>query len=174
MAILRLTTIISAPIERCFDLSRSIDLHLASAAASGERAIAGVMTGLIGPGQEVTWWARHFGIGLELTSRITAFDPPRHFRDSMVRGPFRRFDHDHVFALQDGATLMTDVFDFESPWGVAGRLVDRLILKRHLQAFLLERNQIIKEVAETDAWRRFLLPLSPGPGPDSEETGRRP
>ena len=70
MPILRLTTHIAAPIDRCFDLSRSIDLHMASTAHTEERAIAGVTTGLIGPGGEVTWRARHFGVWQELTSRF--------------------------------------------------------------------------------------------------------
>ena len=55
-----LHTSIAAPIERCFDLARSIDLHMASTDWSGERAVAGVTSGLIGPGQEVTWRGRHF------------------------------------------------------------------------------------------------------------------
>jgi hypothetical protein len=46
-----LLTSIAAPIERCFDLARSIDLHMASTNWSGERAIAGVTSGLIGAGQ---------------------------------------------------------------------------------------------------------------------------
>ncbi|HLL55966.1 MAG TPA: SRPBCC family protein [Myxococcaceae bacterium] len=160
MPTLRLTTLIRAPLERCFDLSRSIDMHIVSAASSGEQAIAGVTSGLIGPGQEVTWRARHFGITMELTSRITAFDPPRHFRDSMVRGPFRRFDHDHFFEQDGAVTRMTDVFDFQSPLGYAGRFADWLVLERYMRAFLMERNQALKEVAESDAWRRFL-PTSP-------------
>ena len=97
MPVLELTTLVAAPVERVFDLSRSIDLHTASTAATGERAVAGVTSGLIGPGEEVTWRARHFGVWQSLTSRIVIFDRPRHFRDSMVRGAFRRFDHDHRF-----------------------------------------------------------------------------
>jgi hypothetical protein len=58
------TTIIDAPIERCFDLSRSVEVHLLSNVHSGEQAIAagGVTSGLVGLGQQVTWRARHFYI----------------------------------------------------------------------------------------------------------------
>jgi hypothetical protein len=49
---------------------------------------------LIGLDEELTWEATHFGIRLRLTSRITAYRRPFHFRDSQVRGAFRRFDHD--------------------------------------------------------------------------------
>ena len=48
-------------------------------------------------GEEVTWSAKHFGVRQRLTSRITAFERPRRFRDSLVRGAFARFDHDHIF-----------------------------------------------------------------------------
>ena len=57
MAVITLVTEIKAPIGRVFDLSRSIDLHTASVGHTGEQAIAGVTSGLIGPGEEVTWRA---------------------------------------------------------------------------------------------------------------------
>src|SRR5437867_2964845 len=61
---------------------------------------------------------RHSLIQQTLTSRITAFERPRHFRDSMVRGAFKRFDHDHYFTTYDaGGTVMHDVFDYAAPLG---------------------------------------------------------
>ena len=95
MPVVTVTTKILAPIELCFDLARSIDPHVESTKQTRERAVAGVITGLIGRNEEVTWEATHFGVRQRLTSRITAFDRPRHFRDSMARGIFTRFDHDH-------------------------------------------------------------------------------
>jgi hypothetical protein len=55
MPLIRLETVIRAPIERCFDLSRTIDLHMRSTEETQEIAVAGVTTGLIGLGEEVTW-----------------------------------------------------------------------------------------------------------------------
>lgn len=156
MPIIDLTTQIRAPIERCFDLSRSVDLHVQSTSSSGERAIAGVTQGLLGPGDEVTWRARHFGIWQNLTSRMTVFDRPRHFRDSMVSGAFSRFDHDHYFTAAGEYTEMRDVFDFTSPLGPLGRIADAVVLTRYLTRFLAERNRVIKQVAESDEWRTHL------------------
>jgi ligand-binding SRPBCC domain-containing protein len=157
MPVLRLTTTIHAPASRCFDLARSVDLHTRSTAATGEHIVAGVQRGLMGPGDQVTWRARHFGVWQELTSRITAFDRPRHFRDSMVRGAFARFDHDHVFdALADDRTDMHDIFDFTSPLGPLGRIADALVLTRHLRRFLAQRNHVIKQIAESDEWQALL------------------
>ena len=160
MPVIELTTEIRAPVERVFDLSRSVDLHAASVAHTGERAVAGVMRGLIGPGQEVTWSARHFGVRQTLTSRITLFERPQRFRDSMVRGAFRRFDHDHLFAATALGTTMTDIFDYDSPLGIIGRLADALFLEAYMRRLLLQRNRVIKEVAESDGWRRYLTDRS--------------
>jgi ligand-binding SRPBCC domain-containing protein len=148
---IELHTDIRAPLERCFDLARDLDLHLRSMAASGEQAVAGRTSGLIGMHEEVTWRARHFGVVHHHRSRITAFDRPHHFRDSMVTGRFRRFEHDHFFAYRDGVTKMHDVVEFESPFGPLGSLVDKLLLTRYLTRLINERNAVIKEEAEKTA-----------------------
>jgi ligand-binding SRPBCC domain-containing protein len=149
-------TLIAAPRERCFDLARSVDFHLRSTSQTSERAIGGRTTGLLALDDEVTWSARHFGVWLTLTSRITAYQRPAYFRDSMVRGPFARLDHDHEFA-DDGAggTVMRDVFDFAAPAAVFGRIVELLFLKDYFRRFLTSRNQLLKAAAESDAWREF-------------------
>ena len=156
MPILTLITEIRAPIERVFDLSLSIDMHQASMGGHGETAVAGVTTGLIALGQSVTWRARHFGVWQRLTSRVTALDRPRHFRDEMVSGAFARFAHDHDFVEIPGGTRMTDTFDYTSPLGPLGKLADALGLARYVRALLAERNQVILEVAQSERWREFL------------------
>ena len=160
MPVVTLSLYVHAPPERCFDLSRSIDLHLRSAAHTGEQAVAGVTSGLIGMGQEVTWRARHLGVMQHLTSRIVAYDRPWHFRDAQVRGAFRRFDHDHRFEAQGDGTRMTDVFDYDAPFGIAGRAAERLFLTAYLHRFLARRNADIKAVAESDEWRAYLPPTN--------------
>ncbi len=149
MPVIKLEMVMRAPIERCFDLSRDIDLHMQSTEQTREIAIGGVTTGLIGFGEEVTWEATHFGVRQRLTSRITAYDRPTHFRDSQVRGAFKRFDHDHWFEnIPGGATLVRDVFDYDSPLGWLGMLADYLFLKRYMRSLLQRRNLLIKQVAE--------------------------
>lgn len=156
MPIIELTTAIDAPIARVFDLARCIDLHEASTGKTGERAVAGVRSGLIGAGGQVTWRARHFGIWQSLTVRIDAFEPPAHFSDRMVRGAFRLMEHHHYFEQSPRGTTMRDVFEFQSPLGLLGRMADALFLTIYLRTFLIERNKIIKATAESEEWRRYL------------------
>jgi ligand-binding SRPBCC domain-containing protein len=161
MVCLEELTVVNAPIERCFDLARSVEAHLAGNVHWGECAIAmaGVTSGLIDLGQEVTWRAKHFGIWQKLTSRITAMSRPTYFQDVMLRGPFRSMRHDHFFrALSGDATEMKDVFCFAAPVPILGRLAEALLLGRYMQTLLRERNAAIKEIAETPEWRKYLPP----------------
>nr|WP_067058606.1 SRPBCC family protein [Mucilaginibacter sp. L294] len=143
-----LSTIINAPVNRCFDIARDIDIHVASTAHTGERAIAGRTSGLIELGESVTWRAKHFGIWQNLTSKITTFQPPVFFADELVAGAFKSFRHEHHFTGTDKQTIMRDVFVFESPLGVLGKLANWLFLKKYMTGLLVKRNLVIKEEAE--------------------------
>lgn len=125
--------------------------------AHNEKAIAGVTKGLINLGQSVTWEATHFGIRQKLTSKITIFDRPHHFRDSMVNGVFKRFDHDHFFEEVTGKTLMKDVFDYSAPLRILGRMADLLFLAKYMTKILMERNLLIKRIAESEEWKIFIV-----------------
>ncbi|GGH68676.1 ligand-binding SRPBCC domain-containing protein [Filimonas zeae] len=151
MAYIQLKTFIQAPAQLCFDLSRSIDLHTQGMQHTEEKAVAGVTSGLIGPGESVTWQARHFGISMRLASKITAMRFSDYFRDEMQEGPFKSMTHDHVFMEERGGTLMIDDFEFYSPCGLAGKLVDFLILKGYMKRLLKKRNHLIQRVAEEQA-----------------------
>ena len=150
MPVIVLRTRVAAPPSRCFDLARDVELHQRSTAASRERAVAGVTSGLLGLGDEVTWEATHFGIRQRLTSRISEFDPPNRFVDEMVRGAFARFRHEHQFLAVDGGTEMVDIFDYTSPLGPLGRLADGLFLRRYMTTLLRERNAYLKRAAESE------------------------
>jgi ligand-binding SRPBCC domain-containing protein len=139
---------IYAPREICFDVARDIDIHTQSASQTDERAIAGVTSGLIKLNETVTWEAIHFGIKQKLTVRITEFDYPHRFVDEMEKGAFKRFYHTHEFIEKENGTLMIDTFDYTSPFGLVGKLADRLFLERYMKEFFITRNRFIKKIAE--------------------------
>ncbi len=150
MPTIRLKTLIHAPIDRCFDLSLDIDIHRQSTSKTRERAIAGVMTGQMKLGDTVTWEAVHFGVKQRLTSKITRYERPFMFEDSMVQGAFHSFTHVHRFHPSSNGTLMTDVFKYKSPLGPLGVVADKLFLERYMRQFLRERALFIKQVAEQE------------------------
>jgi ligand-binding SRPBCC domain-containing protein len=158
MPVIHLITEIKAPIERCFDLSRSIDLHSISTSQTNEKPIAGVTKGLIGLNEEVTWRGRHFGVYQNFTSRITQYQYPTFFETTMVKGAFKRFVHKHEFEQKGEITFMKDHCDFDAPFGILGTIVMKLVLFNHMKQLLEERNRIIKKVAESDKWKQLLTP----------------
>lgn len=135
--------------QRLFDESLSIDAHLGSMSASGETAVAGVTSGQIGLGETVTWRARHFGVWFTMTSVISALDRPHGFVDEQVRGPFRRFHHEHTFRQEGDETVMTDAVTLASP--IFGRLAERVVLVPYLRRLLRERNRFLVEAVERES-----------------------
>lgn len=148
MPLIQLEIFIRAPIECCFDLSRSVDVHMASTSDTGERAVAGITAGMMQLGDEVTWEATHLGVRQRFTSKITAFERPRMFVDEMQRGAFKRWHHTHLFAERDGGTLMIDEVDYAAPLGLLGKIADALFLENYMTRLLRVRNEHIKRVAE--------------------------
>lgn len=156
MSTIHLTTFVAAPTQRVFDLARSIELHRKSMAHTGEEAIAGTTSGLIGLNETVTWKAKHLRRVRVLKSKITAMEPPLSFTDEMVDGDFKSLRHEHHFKAIANGTLLIDIFTYEAPYGSLGRLADRLFLTRYLKTLLETRNKTIKEYAESEKWK-FIL-----------------
>lgn len=145
---IQLKTIIKADIETVFDLARDIDLHQKSASQTNETAVAGKTSGLIEEGESVTWRAKHLGFYQTHTSKIIEMKKPQKFTDVMLQGSFRSFRHQHIFKIEDENTIMIDVLEFESPFGIIGKIFNFIFLKNYLKNFLLKRNVVIKTIAE--------------------------
>jgi ligand-binding SRPBCC domain-containing protein len=148
MTTIRLITKIKAPIHTVFDASRNIDIHQLSTVKSNETAIDGVTSGLINLNETVTWRGKHFGIYLKHQSKITEMEIPNYFVDEMIKGHFKFFRHEHSFVTQSGTTVMIDYLQYETPFGIFGKLFNKLFLKKHLTNFLLERNDFLKKITE--------------------------
>ncbi|MFT6214804.1 MAG: ligand-binding SRPBCC domain-containing protein [Roseivirga sp.] len=154
---IEISTFIIADRQRVFDLARSLDLHMISTSKTNEKAIAGRLDGLIELGETVTWRAKHLGVYQRLKVKITRFERPAYFQDEMISGAFKSFVHEHYFIGNDnGETQMKDVFTYHSPFGIIGRLVDFLFLKKYMTNLLINRNEVIKEYAESDQWKSVI------------------
>lgn len=144
---------VAAPIARCFDLCRSVELHVDGSREIAGRAVGGKTTGLAQLGDRTTWSARFFGVRSRMTTEVTAFDAPRAFSDELVAGLLRRFRHDYGFTETPAGCRIEDRLRVESP---AGARVDRWLLESKLRRVMRERLASIKAAAETDAWKRYL------------------
>lgn len=155
MTTITLITIINAPKQLVFDACRNIDLHQKSTSKTKELAIAGITSGLINLNETVTWKGKHFGLYLTHKSRITEMNLYSNFRDEMVEGKFKSFQHDHFFEEINGSTTMKDEIQYEVPLSILGKVFDSFILKKHLTKLITERNQFIKNLVENNSKTSF-------------------
>ncbi|MFI0425838.1 MAG: SRPBCC family protein [Flavobacterium sp.] len=155
MTRIKVTTTINTPIEIVFNNCRNIDIHQYSASKTNEKAIEGRTSGLINKGETVTWKGKHFGIYLKHQSIISEMDFPTYFVDEQLKGHFKNFKHQHFFIKKENLTIMTDILEYETPFGFFGKLFNRLLLKNHLTKFIQNRNKIIKQITEKDSYAKI-------------------
>ncbi|MCM3744354.1 SRPBCC family protein [Sporosarcina luteola] len=149
MPIIEYEIYVDAPIHICFDLTRNVEVHTQTTTKTKERAIAGVTTGLMENGDTVTWEAVHLGVRQRLTAKIIEMDRPHQFTDVMVKGAFHSFTHTHEFVESGTGTIMKDTFAYKSPFGIIGKIADRLFLEKYMKNFIADRAKELKRIAES-------------------------
>ena len=148
MTTIKITTNYFAPIETIFNTNRNIDIHQQSASKTKEIAIAGITSGLINKKETVTWKGKHFGVYLTHQSLISEMIFPTYFVDEQLKGKFKSFKHQHFFEQKENYVEVTDILNYETPYGIFGKLFDKLFLKKHLTDFIMKRNAVLKNLAE--------------------------
>lgn len=152
METVRLTTMINAPVERCFRLAISVDVEL-RAAGKAARVERGLSSGLLRPGDEVSY--RGLQVGRRYTILVDEWRPYTYFRDVRLDGAFVRFEHKHHFTTMDDGTWMREEIRFALGFSLLRKGRERLVRKRVVR-FLAARGAMIKQAAESDGWREFL------------------
>lgn len=148
------TVHVNAPIERCFLLSTNVELVKETI---GMKAISGRTSGLIGPEDYVTWYGWKFGMPQIHESKITAYERPTFFQDTMNRGKFKRFQNDHILAdMGGGLTTLNSRIRFSLPLGFAGDIVAKYLLVPYISKMTRRRLRLLKRIAESDEWRQYL------------------
>jgi ligand-binding SRPBCC domain-containing protein len=151
---LRDEMVVRAPVERCFLLSTSLEIVEITLKM---RPMRGRTSGLILGGDKVRWEGWVFGLPQHHESLIGPFEPPVFFRDSMLTGRFAGFEHDHhFFDLGDGSVRLSDEVRFRMRLGWAGYLAGKWIVAPHVRRLLRKRFALLKELAEGDAWQKYL------------------
>jgi len=134
-------TLIHAPREVVFDLARDVDAHTRSASFSGERAVPpGRTSGLLEPGDSVTFEGLHLGIRQRFTVRITEMQRPLRYVDEASHGALRNLRHVHEFEEAGDATHMRDTLEWSSPFGI--------LAAWYLRRFVKRKQRELKRMAE--------------------------
>lgn len=105
-----------------------------------------IMKFVMGPAK-MTWHAKH-----------TIYDPPNSFGETMLKGPFWKWDHEHIFEEDDGVTKVTDKVSYKVPFGVLGEFVDkllggRLVTKRIDRMFKAREIRLQRDLSQHEKYR---------------------
>jgi ligand-binding SRPBCC domain-containing protein len=150
---------INAPIERCFLLSTSLELVAQTLkmrlVESGSIRTSGLVVG----GDRLLWRGWVFGLPQLHETLITKYERPNFFQDTMGRGRFKQFQHDHFFTEIGGRTLLKDKVRFSLPLGAVTRPLARFVVMPHVSRLLRRRLELLKRVAESDEWKQYLKDL---------------
>jgi ligand-binding SRPBCC domain-containing protein len=95
-------------------------------------------------GAVIDYVIKLFGQDLRWTTHITLFDPPHKFVDVQLKGPYSFWHHTHTFTPTEDGTIITDEVRYVMPFGVLGRLAQKLIVRHQLERiFTFRQEQIL-------------------------------
>ena len=90
-------------------------------------------------GTRIRYRLRLFGVPVRWESRITEYLANDHFADEQIVGPYRRWYHRHVFRAVPDGVWVEDTVDYQMPFGVLGRLVHSVAVRRQLKTIFDHR-----------------------------------
>lgn len=157
MQIIRLTTCIHAPAERCFGLATSTEFHSVLAALAEKRAQEQQEHHELGVGDRLMWPGHYLGLQLRYTTRISLMRPYDFFREVLETGSFRHFEHDHHFTPLNGGTRMRDEIRFVIPPGLLGPMTTPLV-RRYIMWRISMRNSLLRQTAQSELWKHYVEP----------------
>ena len=94
-------------------------------------------------GTRLDYRLRYRGLPLRWRTEILAWEPPHRFVDSQIKGPYRRWVHEHTFVEQDGGTLATDNVEYAL---LGGALTNALLIGRDVERIFAYRRQRLHEI----------------------------
>ena len=108
-------------------------------------------------GAKIDYTIKWQGVPLRWKTIISEYEPPFHFADVQLQGPYRFWEHTHVFRLSEEGTLVTDTVRYVLPFGPLGRVVHAMTVRSQLAAIFRFRQQILTEILDGQAVARPLI-----------------
>ena len=84
---------------------------------------------------------RLHGVPMRWRTEIPVYEPPHRFVDNQLRGPYRRWHHEHTFVAKDGGTLCGDRVTYRPPIG--GLFHDVFIAPQLRRIFAYRRDRML-------------------------------
>ena len=97
-------------------------------------------------GSLIEYKLRVHGFPMRWTSEIAEWMPPNRFVDNQIRGPYALWRHEHSFTAANGGTRIRDEVHYILPFGIVGRIVHALMVRRDVSAIFTYRRKRLEEL----------------------------
>jgi len=94
-------------------------------------------------GARIRYQLRLHGFPLRWESEVTAWEPPYRFVDEQLKGPYRKWVHEHFFQEHAEGTRICDTVRYSA---LGGPLVNRLFVAPDLNRIFEFRRQKVSEI----------------------------
>ncbi|MBU3679128.1 MAG: SRPBCC family protein [Candidatus Kapabacteria bacterium] len=142
------TVAINAPIEKVFHFHDDTKNLLKITPPNIHVTIETM--GQPGLGYEVTLKIRQFLVFvMRWKVKITAYQPPRLMVDEQIRGPFKFWKQTRLINEVNGVTELTDIVEYEAPFGILGRIANALLIRRQVEQMFTYRQATTKRLLES-------------------------
>lgn len=90
------------------------------------------------------------GLPLGWRTRINVWEPPHRFVDEQLRGPYRRWIHEHRFEPSEGGTLAIDSVEYAVPFDF---LIHDLVVRPDVEKIFAHRQAALTKLFGSDDGR---------------------
>lgn len=98
------------------------------------------------PGTLIDYRLHWHGMPMRWRTEITAWQPPNHFEDLQLKGPYKLWCHTHRFQAVDGGTRICDRVEYSLPFGIAGRMMHVISVRRNVERIFEFRDRKVREI----------------------------
>lgn len=103
-------------------------------------------------GTRIEYRLRLHGVPIRWETEITVWEPPHRFVDVQLRGPYRRWEHEHRFSPKEGGTLVEDHVTYQVPGGWFEPILVRWLVAPDLERlFAYRRTRVLEHFCVSDS-----------------------
>lgn len=106
----------------------------------------------MGKGTLIDYKLKLFGVPFYWRTEITVWEPPFRFVDIQVKGPYKKWVHEHIFREEkEGKVLMEDIVTYKSPGGLLEPIIHKVFVERNLNKIFKYREDSCKSLLDQDS-----------------------
>jgi ligand-binding SRPBCC domain-containing protein len=87
-----------------------------------------------------------FHIPVYWKTEIASVKKPEEFMDRQLQGPYKSWEHTHIFIKKQNGVLMKDEVKYQLPFGIIGQLNNTLIVRRKIEHIFAYRTEILNQI----------------------------